>query len=504
MRVPGKYFSLAFLTVFASTAGCKTSSSSANTAPHVSFYAMPRELLGKNFSVSIEVLGCSATSKVWITSQEEILAQADNINSQVAELSIPPEKIPFNRRGIAADLGLRAHATCANGQTGSSNETIFSFTPLQEVLTGPRDLGSNFWVEEDGNTVLVCDGKLIRQNKGNESLKEVNLQFSCNSSSILIFAENNGRFLFQARAGVTFFDRYMKTSYSWIFNSGIPPSQIAITHSGTGFAAFIQSEKGWKLEQYLLEQRSQPYWQSELDTKSTIAGKIAANGNQIIVPLEFPLDSGGYQVLLKVFSSDGSSDDSQDRLISTVSSDEEAPSVFFDSAGETAYFAYSTGSSSIVKAYQLNFDSPGGDGMLWTSPILDTSIAEISISSQKLVARGKHKAYFLDPSDGAILSSPAIPVPGLVFTTVVFGADGSTYLLAQKTNYIENYGEYYEQLLPGIRQIFIYDNSFDLVANIKNQKGFIVDVDPTGRGWLYSSDLFILPMPSEMKKMIAP
>ncbi len=501
MRAPITYLGLAFITIFTSTTGCQTSSGSAETSPHVSFYAMPTELLGKSFAISIEVLGCSAISKAWVTNQEKILAQTDNINSQVIRLSVPQEKIPFNRWGIAADLGLRAHATCSNGQTGSSNETIFSFTPLHDVLTGPWNLGSNFWVEEDGATVLVCDGKLIRQGKENKPSKEISLRFNCDSNSILIFAENNGRFLFQAREGVAYFDRYMENSYSWIFDSGIPPSQIAITNSGNGFAAFIQSEEGWRIEQYLLKPYSpKPFWKSDLYPMSTIAGKIAANAdNQIIVPHKTPLDfGGGYQVLLEIFSSDGAN---QKRPILTVSTDEETPTIFFDSTGETAYLAHPTGSSSTVRACPLNSDFICENG--WTSPPLDTPISEISISSQKLVVWGEQKAYFLRSSDGAILGSPVIPASGLVFTAVVFGADGSTYLLAQQTNYIEYYGENYKQLLPGIRQILIYDDSFDLVANIKNQKGFLVDIDPTGRGWLYSSDIFLLPMPSEMKRMIA-
>ncbi len=477
--------------------------------PHVTLSPVPREVVGTKLDFTVAVTGCTKIARVWVTDGPDgddwLLAEQEG-GSATNALSAPSKHVDYKTHGVPAALSVYAHATCAPlpvdggtlpGGSGTSDPQPVLFMPAEEVVPGPVQFGKNYWSENSDGVFLTCDQELRRVDKTKRTLGTLPLPFDCASDAELWQGGDGNRYLLKPGVGVVGFDDSLQKTLQI---TGVDLRQVAAPASGV-LAALAMDGILYQMRGYD-PKTGELAWAAE-DTDLQPAGHIAFNRlGQVVLP-GFKAKTGSDFVDVGIEVYDAKTGDLQaDRAFGIIKIDPLSvtpiPTISFDQSGEVAYFAEIADPSRVwcCSAVDNATCTDLGKGLKWKSDSLPGGVHTVTRTSSALVAYGNKVAYFLDPSTGKTLSAAIQPRGGMVFVAAVGGAGGSTYLLAQG---VDGTGHF----LWGIKQVLIYDAPGKLVSDFLTETdGFVVDVDPSGRAWLWRYDLTPLKLPSAYRAAI--
>lgn len=484
--------------------------------PKVTIQPLGREIVGTGFDASVEVIGCTVkVTRVWLTvgpdSAKNVLVDQEG-GSTANTLRVESSFIDYKTYGIPAPLPLFAHATCAPvGDAGvpvqgDSEEMPTKFMPAQEVVEGPLPLGPNFWVDQDAASVLTCEGSSVKKVGKDKSVKaSLSLPLACDGSEDLKFGSDGNRYLLKPWVGVVGFTAALQQAF-YVSQTDFAMEQVYAPSSGPVVA--LGKDGGTSGILYQLRsydpKTGNLVAQSE-DSDQTPAGRLVVNrlGQTVFPGFKSATGSDYVDVGIELYdmaAGKGNLVDSRafgqifvDQLSVTL-----VPSISFDEHADVAYIAEIANPSHVYACSavdNLPCTNQGG-GMKWVSPALPGGVTTVIRTKHAMVAYGPRIAYFLDPLSGTPLTSldaPIQPQGSLVFVAVLDGADGTTYLLAMGLDAGNH-------LLPGVKETLIYDKPNQLVSDfLTGTDGFIVDVDKTGRAWLWGYNLTPLLMAAEYR-----
>lgn len=468
-------------------------------APSVTLSPVPREIVATAFSVTVGVTGCTKVQKVWLTDRGSILAQQDG-GGVTNTLSVLAKNVDYKSLGVPADLALFAHATCDNGLTGDSDEQATTFMPAAEVIKGELPFGKNFWVEEDSATVLTCDTQMRKVGKDKSVLGGFQLPFDCGFDADLTFGADGTRYLLKPGTGFVGFTAAMQQT---VGVTSFPAEQLVAPPSGP---VAVLGKEGILYQVRGYDRATGAVAWAGAASDALPAGRMVVNRlGQIVFP-GYKQETGTEFVNVGIELYDAQKGLLlADRVFGKIKVDPMLvtpfPALSFDQTAEIAYFA-EIANPSHVWACSAITDAPCtdlGGGLKWKSTALPGGVIAVTRLANTLVAFGDKVAYFLDPATGASLTStttPIAPQGSLVFVAAVGGGDGSTYLLAMARDASG-------RLLPGVREILIFDKPGRQVADyLTLLDGFIVDVDKSGRAWLWRYDLTTLMLPSDYRQAL--
>lgn len=469
--------------------------------PQIVLAPIAHEIIGASIDLSVEVTGCShGVSRVWITERSNLLAQKTGGRSPLSfSLGVPD--IDFAALGLPAHVGLVAHVTCADGTQADSLVESVTFLPASEVLGGPWPMGKNFWVDQDASSFLTCDTTLSRLGKDKSVLgSPIRLPFACSGNSELIDA-GVVRYLFEPRIGVVAFgsDMIKQMELSAPDSQGLCPIQLVAVPGSNIFFTYESNDiiQGIKAHQG----GDTPFWNMAVNGQP--AGRILLTANEVFYPNTRetigPPDPSYAELGIERFGRGAGTflgTRSFGKIRLETASITRMPTLTFDAAGATAYFAEITDPSH-VWACDATVDRPCTDiagGLKWTSPALAGGVTTVTRTTTALVAWGDRVAYFLNPLTGELmtpLAPPIVPQNSLTFIAVVSAADGSIYFLAGAPG------------TAGVKEVMIFDAPDRRVVDFVTYSiGFQVDIDAHGHAWLLRNDLIALRLASEYRTLI--
>lgn len=477
--------------------------------PHVTLSPVPREVVGTKLDFTVAVTGCTKIARVWVTDGPDLddwmLAEQEG-GSATNTLSSPSKHVDYKTHGVPAALSVYAHATCAPlpidggtlpGNSGTSDPQPVLFMPAEEVVPGPVQFGKNYWSENSDGVFLTCDQELRRVDKSKKTLGKMALPFDCATDAELWQGGDGNRYLLKPGVGVVGFDDSLQKTLQI---TGVDLRQVAAPASGA-LAALAMDGILYQMRGYD-PKTGELAWAAE-DTDLQPAGHIVFNRmGQVVFP-GFKAKTGSEFVDVGIEVYDAKTGDLQaDRAFGIIKLDPLSvtpiPTISFDQTGEVAYFAEIADPSRVwcCSAVDNATCTDLGKGLKWRSDSLPGGVHTVTRTSSALVAFGSKVAYFLDPATGRTLTPAIQPRGGMAFVAAVGGAGGSTYLLAQG---VDGSGRF----LWGIKQLLIYDAPGKLVSDFLTETdGFVVDVDPSGRAWLWRYDLTPLKLPSAYRAAI--
>jgi hypothetical protein len=471
MRIP------ALAAAVALAACSEPSTTLPKAAPTVTIHPMARELLATSLKATVEVSGCDSVSRVRLRDRDYVLEERQPMGATV-DLEIPVNHIPFAERGIAADLALFADATCVDGRSGTSREVPVTFMPAEELIAGPMPFGANFWI--DGDSFLTCTRELVRVSKSKEVLAHRALNFDCGSDAELTIASDGS--IAVVKPGLAFalfkpdLTPLLAEDAEGIEQLLVPPDPslplVALIDNGVVHQLQAWSRNGARS------------W-GPVDLGGIPAGRLAYRDGRLVYPSYWLRETGSQIVDVGAMTynlADGtqSSQQSFGMMKTDLMGPLTVPEITFDSGASTAYFA-DMADPSVVRACDA-VNPRGctelGQGLIWTSDPLTGGVLKAVRTDHALVAFGGQVAWFLDPANGNAIGEPATASGSLDFGWVLGGRDGSTMLLGWAPNE------------AGIKQVMIFDQPAQQVANyVTGTSGYIVDVDPQGRAWLWKEDM---------------
>ncbi|HEY3449413.1 MAG TPA: hypothetical protein VGK67_23870 [Myxococcales bacterium] len=504
----------------AAACGPTTTKPPVTLPPKVSLAPLPSETVATGFDATVEVVGCAKVKRVWLTvgpaSGFDAVTLVDQDGGGTTNtLRVEANYIDYQKLGVPAPLPLYAHATCDSGKQGDSLEESTLFMPAKEVLAGPLPFGANFWVDRDwvhqaDATLLTCNGASFDKVAHDKTVKaSVSLPFQCGGDVDLTFGLDGNRYALKPAVGVAGFTAAMQQTM-YVSEPDFAMVQIVAPATGPLVALGVSGGTSgilYQLRSYDTSTGNLVAMAPESD--QTPGGRLAVNrlGQTVFPGYKSATGSDFVDVGIELYDmAAGKGNLVADRAFGQIKVDQlsvtRIPTISFDEFADVAYIAEITDPSHVWACSAVDdlLCTDGGGGKKWRSPDLVGGVTSVTRTKHALVAYGPRVAYFLNPTTGALITSadaPIQPKGSLLFVAVVDGADGSTYLLAMGTD-----GE--GNLLPGVKETLIYDRPNEPVADyLTGTDGFIVDVDKSGRAWLWGYALTPLLMAADYRAAIA-
>ncbi|MGC4116452.1 MAG: carboxypeptidase regulatory-like domain-containing protein [Myxococcales bacterium] len=504
----------AAVVLLATTAcGPTTTTPPAPKPPKVTLSPLPYEIVGTGFDANVEVIGCTKVKRVWLTLgvQGATLVEQDG-GSTSNTLRVEASFIDYKALGIPAPLPIYAHATCdTTAPQGDSLEEATLFMPAKAPITGPMPFGDNFWMDQDASgSILTCKGASFDKLGQDKTVQgSASLPFACGGDVDLTFGLDGNRYALKPGIGIASFTAAMQPKM-YVSETDFAVEQIFVPASGPlvavgvagGLSGVIRELRGYDTSSGALVSVSDYSDQAP-------AGRLVVNrmGQTVFPGYKSATGSNFVEVGIEIYDMGAGKGGKPvaDRTFGQILVDPLSitfiPTISFDEYADVAYIAEIADPSHVWACSAIDNlpCTDGGGGKKWRSDDLKGGVSSVTRTKHAMVAFGAHVAYFLNATTGALITpadAPIRPTGELVFVAVLDGADGSTYLLAMGTDGAGH-------LVPGVRQIIVYDRPNEPVANYTTgTDGYIVDVDKNGRAWLWGYDLMPLLMPAEYRQVI--